>query len=94
MPNPEIDPALVKLARAVAAEVMTRLSENPPLSKRWYNQVEAARYLGLEPRALETQRRERRGPIFSRPSRSLVRYCIADLDEWLRQNMVEPESAA
>ena len=90
----EFDPTIIRLARHVAQEVLTALAERPELSKRWLNQAEAATYLGMGDRALETQRREKRGPRFSRPSRALVRYALSDLDAWLRDHMVEPEAAA
>lgn len=85
----EFDPTIIRLARHVAQEVLTALAERPELSKRWLNQAEAAAYLGLGARALETQRRERRGPKFSRPTKSLVRYALSDLDDWLRRHIVD-----
>ena len=86
----EFDPTMIRLARHVAQEVLAEQAERPVVAKRWLDQRQAATYLGIGDRALETMRRERRGPIFSRPTHAIVRYRIADLDAWLLSSMVEP----
>ncbi len=90
----ELDPTMVRLARHVAQEVLAELAERPVVAKRWLDQRQAATYLGIGDRALETMRRERRGPRFSRATHAIIRYRIADLDRWLIDHMVEPEAAA
>lgn len=46
---------------------------------------DAARFLGVEPRTLETWRYRGGGPVFVRISASCVRYDIADLDNWIAE---------
>ncbi len=82
-----LDPSWSGLARDVAAQVAAELRAEPPLLSPWLNPEQAARYIGFEPRGLETMRREARGPKFSRVSHRVVRYHVADLDAWLREHV-------
>ncbi len=81
---PNLDPSWSELARDVAAKVAAELRADPPLLSPWLNPEQAAAYVGFEPRGLETMRRERRGPKFSRVNHRVIRYHVADLDAWLR----------
>jgi excisionase family DNA binding protein len=47
--------------------------------------LQAARYLGLADQTLEKMRREHRGPPYRRHGR-YVRYHIAELDAWSKEN--------
>lgn len=87
---PKTDQTFAPMARDIAEQVATLLRDDPPLLTPWFNSDEAAAYLGLKPRGLETLRRNGNGPRFSRLSKGrLVRYFAADLDEFLRSGMVE-----
>lgn len=84
---PNLDPAWSKLARDVAAQVAAALRTEPPLLSPWLNSEQAASYTGFAPRGLETMRREKRGPKYSRLGHRVVRYHVADLDAWLREHV-------
>lgn len=86
----DLDPAMMQLARQIAREAMTELANNPQIAKRFLSGAEAAAYLGLEPRAMETMRREKRGPRYLKPTERLVRYKVSDLDAYLEAHAVEP----
>jgi len=49
------------------------------------NTAQAAHYVGLAERTLETMRRQGQGPAFRRHGR-FIRYHIDDLDAWSRRN--------
>lgn len=53
------------------------------------DQREAARFLGLAPRTLESWRSRRIGPRFIAYSRRCIRYRIADLQDWVTERAVE-----
>jgi Helix-turn-helix domain len=53
------------------------------------NQIEAARFLRVQPRTLESWRQRRTGPRFIRYSQRCVRYRPRDLQEWLDAQAVE-----
>lgn len=84
-------------AKLVAAEISERMAADiragrwtPPAE--WLTPEQAAAYLGgnLTPAGLETMRKEKRGPRYSRPSHKIVRYRRADLDAWLEAHAIEP----
>jgi hypothetical protein len=52
---------------------------------------EAARFLGVEHRTLESWRRLRKGPRFIRYSARCVRYRLQDLQAWLDAQTIETE---
>ena len=72
-----------ELADGYAAGVYT-----PP--PEYLNTAHAAAFLGLTPGGMETMRKEGRGPAFIRASGKLVRYRVADLNDWMAQHRVEP----
>ncbi len=49
------------------------------------NTAQAAHYIGLAERTLETMRGQNQGPAFRRHGR-FIRYHIDDLDAWSRRN--------
>jgi hypothetical protein len=53
------------------------------------DQVEAARFLRVKPRTLESWRQRRTGPRFIRYSQRCVRYRPHDLQAWLDARAVE-----
>ena len=80
---------------AIAEAVAEKLAEGIRDGKflpvgRYLTPAQAAAYLGLTEAGLETMRKEKRGPLYSRPSNKLVRYRIADLDGWLAEHIVTP----
>ncbi|MPY74919.1 MAG: helix-turn-helix domain-containing protein [Alphaproteobacteria bacterium] len=77
---------VAELPRELAVQVAAELRDDPSVQSPWLNSEQAATYLGLEPRGLESMRRERRGPKFSRIGNRIVRYHVADLDAWLREH--------
>jgi predicted DNA-binding transcriptional regulator AlpA len=48
--------------------------------------AQTAAYLSTTEGALETMRKERRGPRYSRPSHKMVRYARSDLDAWMDES--------
>ena len=89
MSDPHMKQFALEIARAVGRELLADLASNPPTPKSWLRPNEAAIYTGVAERTLENMRRERRGPRYSRLGHSLVRYSVADLDEWLRSGRGE-----
>jgi hypothetical protein len=57
-----------------------------------FDQNEAAAFLHVEPRTLESWRQRRVGPRFIRYSQRCVRYRIEDLTQWLEGQIVETAS--
>jgi hypothetical protein len=53
------------------------------------NQAEAARFLHVQPRTLESWRQRRTGPRFIRYSQRCVRYRPRDLQTWLDAQAVD-----
>jgi len=60
-------------------------------SKGMLNQEEAARFLHVQPRTLESWRQRRIGPRFIRYSMRCVRYRLQDLQAWLESQSIETE---
>jgi hypothetical protein len=56
------------------------------------NQKEAARFLHVQPRTLESWRQRRIGPRFVRYSMRCVRYRAQDLQAWLDNQSIDTES--
>mgnify|MGYP001217342907 CR=1 FL=1 len=87
----DLDPAFRDLAAQVADHVARQLRTDPPIISPWLTPSEAADYLRLDARSLETMRREGRGPKFSKVNHRIVRYHVDDLDAWLREPRDETE---
>lgn len=49
---------------------------------------EAARFIGLRPRALESWRNKGTGPAFVKIGSRVIRYRMASLQEWLQRHEV------
>ncbi len=49
------------------------------------NSVDAAKYLGITKKALETMRREGGGPVFHRLGHRTVRYRLTELNAWAEE---------
>jgi len=82
------DPA--KFAKLVAREMANGFATGryaPP--PEYLNTAHAAAFLGLTSGGMETMRKEGRGPAFIRASGKLVRYRVADLNNWMTQHRVE-----
>ncbi len=56
-----------------------------------FNDVQAARYLGLAPQSLRNLRHYRKGPPYCKLGRRVV-YKIADLDQYLAERRIDPGS--
>jgi predicted DNA-binding transcriptional regulator AlpA len=81
----------VAFAKLVAKEMADGYATGryvPP--PEYLNTAHAAAFLGLTPAGMETMRKEGRGPAFIRASGKLVRYRVADLNDWMAQHRVEP----
>ena len=57
------------------------------------NQEEAARFLHVQPRTLESWRQRRIGPRFVRYSLRCVRYRSQDLQAWLDSQSIDTEKS-
>lgn len=85
----------VVFAKLVAREMAEGYASGryaPP--PEYLNTAHAAAFLGLTPGGMETMRKERRGPAYIRASGKLVRYRVADLNDWMAQHRVEPGEVA
>jgi len=51
---------------------------------------EAAAYLGVNSRTLETWRMNKTGPLYYKPTSKLIYYFKSDLDEWIKSGEVKP----
>ena len=56
------------------------------------DQIEAARFLHVQPRTLESWRQRRIGPRFVRYSMRCVRYRTQDLQAWLDNQSIDTEN--
>jgi len=56
------------------------------------NQEEAAQFLHVQPRTLESWRQRRTGPRFVRYSMRCVRYRAQDLQAWLDSQSIDTET--
>ena len=54
------------------------------------NTVEAAKFLGIEPRTLEAWRYRDGGPRYIRYNKSQVRYFLSDLKDYQSRKVVTP----
>lgn len=81
----EMESSWRTVAQHVADLVAKQLRDNPPLVTPWLAPVQAAEYLGVTARGLETMRRNGTGPKCSRINHRVVRYHVKNLDAWLAQ---------
>jgi hypothetical protein len=70
---------------------MSEALDNP---HRALNEVEAAAFLGLQPRTLQAWRQQRRGPKYISYSIRAVRYRLADLVKFQEQHAREAADEA
>ena len=61
-------------------------------SAEMLNQEQAARFLNLQPRTLESWRQRRIGPRFVRYSKRCIRYSAQDLQAWVDSQSIDTES--
>ena len=69
-----------------------RAADDSISSTPMLDQEEAARFLHVQPRTLESWRQRRIGPRFVRYSMRCVRYRQQDLQVWLDSQAIESES--
>ncbi len=55
-----------------------------------FNDVQAARYLGLAPQSLRNMRCRAKGPAYHKLGSRIV-YRISDLDQYLAERRIDPE---
>jgi hypothetical protein len=70
-----------------------RLANGSISSAGILNQEEAARFLHVQPRTLESWRQRRIGPRFIRYSLRCVRYRSQDLQAWLDTQSIDTEKS-
>ena len=82
---------IARLAAKETAEILTAGIASgrflPPSA--YLTPAQTAAYLSTTEGALETMRKERRGPRFSRPSHKMCRYSRNDLDAWMAEHLSE-----
>lgn len=61
------------------------------LTKHLVAPEEVAAYLGISPDTMKDYRQQGRGPRYTRVGK-LVRYRMADVEEWLARHSVDPEA--
>jgi len=96
------NPAAIPLAfdnpasKYLSAAARARCLEGPVVMKMqadgMLNQEEAAQFLHLQPRTLESWRQRRIGPRFVRYSMRCVRYRAQDLQAWLDSQSIDTGS--
>jgi excisionase family DNA binding protein len=64
-----------------------------PRAPRLVTPKEAAEFLGVPEGTLAQWRSQRRGPTFVKLEGRLVRYRLADLDQYIASHIVEPEDS-
>jgi Helix-turn-helix domain len=74
---------LIRANTTQIEEIVTMLED------KVLTQGEAAAFLHVEPRTLETWRRKESGPAFIRYSNRCVRYRLEDLRAWLTARAVD-----
>ena len=52
------------------------------------SEQQAADYLGISKKTLQRWRFEHKGPAYAKLNNKLIRYRLADLDEWMNQQLV------
>ena len=57
-------------------------------SSAFLSESEAADYLGISKKTLQRWRFDHKGPAYAKLNNKLIRYRLADLDEWMNQQLV------
>mgnify|MGYP003302921360 CR=1 FL=1 len=57
-------------------------------SSAFLSESEAAKYLGISKKTLQRWRFDHKGPAYAKLNNKLIRYRLADLDEWMNQQHV------
>ncbi len=76
-------------AELIAAHLVAHLRDNPPIVPEYLDQAQAATLTGFTPKALERKRQRGEGPRYTKIGKS-IRYAVADLRAWMRENRIEP----
>ena len=58
------------------------------LLSAFLSESEAADYLGISRKTLQRWRFDLKGPAYAKLNNKLIRYRLADLDEWMNQQLV------
>ncbi len=62
-----------------------------PMEQQVFNDVQAARYLGLAPQSLRNMRHYGKGPAYHKLGSRVV-YKISDLERYLAERRIDPEA--
>ena len=57
-------------------------------SPAFLSESEAAEYIGISKKTLQRWRFDHKGPPYAKLNNKLIRYRLADLDEWMNQQLV------
>ena len=60
----------------------------PQSSSAFLSESEAADYLGISRKTLQRWRFDHKGPAYAKLNNKLIRYRLADLDDWMNQQLV------
>ena len=60
----------------------------PQTPTSFLTELEAADYLGISKKTLQRWRFDHKGPAYAKLNNKLIRYRLADLDEWMNQQLV------
>ena len=94
--NPIMQDMARQIAKAVIEQVSAAVEEmraEPPVATPWMKEAEAAAYLGVKPRGIQTHRRHGTGPNYCMPG-GVIRYNRAELDSYMRDGEVVPGAAS
>jgi hypothetical protein len=84
-----IDTSSTELADIIAARVADCLRDEPLVLPEYLDQTQAATFTSFTPKALERKRQRGEGPRYTKVGKS-IRYAVADLRAWMRENRIEP----
>ena len=80
----------IEHAKLIAAEVaMMMLRECPPVVPEYLATPEAAVFLGVSEKILESRRIKETGPRYTKHGPRIVRYRVTDLHAWMEAGHVE-----
>ena len=60
----------------------------PQSSSAFLSESDAADYLGISKKTLQRWSFDHKGPAYAKFNNKLIRYRLADLDEWMNQQLV------
>ena len=60
----------------------------PQTPTSFLTELEAADYLGISKKTLQRWRFDHKEPAYAKLNNKLIRYRLADLDEWMNQQLV------